>query len=768
MNNLITYYKININFLNRIIFCVIFSFFSACASKENNNPNYVYFDPNLPSSVHLISLEDIQVRGSAWNVNEDGTEQDVIVNETDIFPTTKGYYALPTDKKLPDQQNYLFHLSVYVKAGSTSISALSESYYSENGMIEVQAGASSCPSLNISADHSLVTFEDEQWLLLCEVKTNQVFVRDELITISENEITCLGDADGDGLSNLNEISTNLNPYNPDLDGDCVVDEEDAFPTDPLEWVDTDGDGAGDNSDQDADGDGLTDVEEENLGTNSLDSDSDDDGVTDSLDNCPLNGSSADQTDTDADGTGDICESDTDGDGLSDAEEASLGTNSLDSDTDDDNVSDFLEVQNHTNPLDTDSDDDGVNDGDDAFPLDLAESLDSDADGIGDNSDLCLNISNENDVDLDADSLGNDCDTDDDGDGVADEVEIKIGANPESADSDGDGLTDWFGGVKSSGSDGCLLDPTFDDMDADGDGFNSICDCEDNSSSINPATNDPADDGLDSDCDGVDGNKNNAIFVDLENGNDGNDGSFGNPVQNLLIGISLGLESGKDVYVSEGVVTLTSTLNLENNIAIYGGYSHDFLTHEPLAFPTQITANNLETGIEISGGAVVSIFGLHIYSSEKETNTTMVSVDGSSLTFIYSWLIGSGGRHTIGLYAYQSEINFSYTEINLSNLTSENVNTGYGFYLEQTTGSISNTQITITDFTSDRTGIYCSEEGSEAITLSDDSIDLLESGETLVDGFFVYIFDCSGENIYTTIDTVIPELSGFDITNLIVD
>lgn len=38
------------------------------------------------------------------------------------------------------------------------------------------------------------------------------------------------------------------PLNPDLDGDGVPNEDDAFPLDPNEWADSDGDGIGDNSD----------------------------------------------------------------------------------------------------------------------------------------------------------------------------------------------------------------------------------------------------------------------------------------------------------------------------------------------------------------------------------------------------------------------------------------------------------------------------------------------------------------------------------------
>ena len=45
---------------------------------------------------------------------------------------------------------------------------------------------------------------------------------------------------------------------------------DAFPRDPKEWKDTDGDGTGDNADEDDDGDGYSDKEEERAGTDPSD------------------------------------------------------------------------------------------------------------------------------------------------------------------------------------------------------------------------------------------------------------------------------------------------------------------------------------------------------------------------------------------------------------------------------------------------------------------------------------------------------------------
>jgi len=49
------------------------------------------------------------------------------------------------------------------------------------------------------------------------------------------------------------------PGTPDTDGDKVPDIIDAFPLDPTEWIDTDGDGIGNNADPDDDNDGIPDI-----------------------------------------------------------------------------------------------------------------------------------------------------------------------------------------------------------------------------------------------------------------------------------------------------------------------------------------------------------------------------------------------------------------------------------------------------------------------------------------------------------------------------
>jgi len=108
------------------------------------------------------------------------------------------------------------------------------------------------------------------------------------------------DDDGDGLSDDQELiaQPQTNPLNPDTDGDGYCDgtidvdqhcaANDAFPIDSSEWLDTDGDGTGDNSDTDDDGDTWLDSEEEECNSDPLDvtsipDDVDGDGICDVLD-----------------------------------------------------------------------------------------------------------------------------------------------------------------------------------------------------------------------------------------------------------------------------------------------------------------------------------------------------------------------------------------------------------------------------------------------------------------------------------------------------
>ena len=108
----------------------------------------------------------------------------------------------------------------------------------------------------------------------------------------------------------------LSQLAPDRDGDGVPDDEDAFPDDPAESADNDGDGIGDNADTDDDNDGVPDVSDAFPLDPNESADTDGDGVGDNADVFPND--AAEWADADGDGQGDNGDLDDDNDGIPDA------------------------------------------------------------------------------------------------------------------------------------------------------------------------------------------------------------------------------------------------------------------------------------------------------------------------------------------------------------------------------------------------------------------------------------------------------------------
>jgi len=201
-------------------------------------------------------------------------------------------------------------------------------------------------------------------------------------------------------STLHQFSLVIEP-GIDSDNDGVIDLKDAFPNDPDESADSDGDGVGNNADLDDDNDGMSDVFEAENGLNS-------DDWQDAL-------------------------LDPDNDGLTNLEEFNAGTNPNLTDTDGDGLSDYDEVMNHgTNPTLADTDRDGM---DDKYELDNN-----------------LNPTNINDGALDTDE-----------DGLTNLEEFNAGINPNLTDTDEDGLSD-YDEVKNHGTNPNLKDTDRDGMD----------------------------------------------------------------------------------------------------------------------------------------------------------------------------------------------------------------------------------------------------------------------------------------------------------------
>jgi len=122
-------------------------------------------------------------------------------------------------------------------------------------------------------------------------------------------VICSDDWDWEASDVTDEFKINNEDY-LDSDGDGYADCDDAFPNDPTEWCDTDGDTIGNNEDDDDDNDGYLDDYEFNTGSNPLDPNS--------------------MPDYDGDGIDNDNDLDNDNDGFSDALEEELGRDPLDS------------------------------------------------------------------------------------------------------------------------------------------------------------------------------------------------------------------------------------------------------------------------------------------------------------------------------------------------------------------------------------------------------------------------------------------------------
>jgi len=251
-------------------------------------------------------------------------------------------------------------------------------------------GDSICDYLDMDGDNDGVDDADDDFPEdeCAWTDTDKDGMPDKIAEDCSTTLTADDDDDDDGWSdNVEEIcgSDHMDSSSlpADLDGDLicdesdydddedgVADEDDAFPRDNTESVDTDGDGTGDNADTDDDGDGWPDSVEEACESGPLDSnhiprdqdgdgmcdlqdlDDDGDGVADVED--AFANDESEWEDTDGDGVGNNADTDDDGDGWSDENEDACGTDSLDLeskpiDSDGDGICDATDPDNTDGP-----------------------------------------------------------------------------------------------------------------------------------------------------------------------------------------------------------------------------------------------------------------------------------------------------------------------------------------------------------------------------------------------------------------------------------
>jgi len=132
--------------------------------------------------------------------------------------------------------------------------------------------------------------------------------------------------------------------------------------------------------------------------------------------------------------------------------------------------------------------------------------------------------------------------------------------------------------------------------------------------------------VDSNCDGIDGDKSAALFVaPAPAGNDNNDGSFGHPKATVAAAVTAALAAGKDVYVAGGTYAgKPAFLGSNGNIGVYGGYDAQ-TWQRSAANVTTLEASGQVVGVAVPG---IVLQLLTVLSTAPSTNSTGVRAFGA--------------------------------------------------------------------------------------------------------------------------------------------
>ncbi|MDD9892596.1 MAG: thrombospondin type 3 repeat-containing protein, partial [Gammaproteobacteria bacterium] len=353
-------------------------------------------------------------------------------------------------------------------------------------------GNDNCP---VDANEDQTNSDDDELGDACDNDDDNDTVEDGVDNCPVDANTDQANSDDDALGNA---------CDDDDDNDTVADEADNCPVDAnTDQLNSDGDDEGNVCDDDDDNDDVADANDacpttpqdlvgqvDSEGCAPGETDTDGDGVFDNVDNCPAI-QNADQTDTDGDEAGNVCDDDDDNDNVSDSDEATNGTDPLLADTDSDDTNDDTdncpltanEDQTDTdqdgdgNACDDDDDNDNVSDTDEATNGTDPLLADTDSDDVNDDTDNCPVDANNDQANQDNDDFGDVCDDDRDGDGTNNEQDEFPDDAGESADADGDTIGDNADQCDSTPTGEEIDDPgcSASERDTDGDGVNDNVD-----------------------------------------------------------------------------------------------------------------------------------------------------------------------------------------------------------------------------------------------------------------------------------------------------
>jgi len=172
------------------------------------------------------------------------------------------------------------------------------------------------------------------------------------------------------------------------------------------------------------------------------------------------------------------------------------------------------------------------------------------------------------------------------------------------DNDCDGQTD-----EAMGTSTCGLGACYHTVQNCVNGESQVCDPNEGAA----AEDLPDPDGIDANCDGIDGTPGDAVFVDTNDGDDSDgDGTMDAPYKTLAAAIQAAAETGKaQVYVGEGLYM--EDLELVSGISLYGGYEPDQDWLRSLNYTT--TAGFTAAPLACDGQTDIEVQGFLFQSSD---------------------------------------------------------------------------------------------------------------------------------------------------------
>lgn len=159
------------------------------------------------------------------------------------------------------------------------------------------------------------------------------------------------------------------------------------------------------------------------------------------------------------------------------------------------------------------------------------------------------------------------------------------------------------------------------------------------------------DGVDQNCDGIDGDRSVALFVS-KTGSDLGSGSLDEPLLSLreaLTRAAVAASGIRDIYVATGVYS--ENITLINGVSLYGGYSLDFKTRDLSQNPTTLLGQNIEgelaavTAEDINVQTRMdgfSIYGANANRAGGNSVAVLIINAGASFTFSNNQVYAGNG------------------------------------------------------------------------------------------------------------------------------